>query len=124
MPRKTISKTKSVKKKVVREARAVYVAQPTSVDIGSLIARNPKIRKGRPCIAGTGVSVRRIAVWHKLGYSPEEIADQFGHISIAQVYAALTYYYANHDEIESDLDAEEALTHELESRHYLAQQKT
>ena len=44
------------------------------VDIGSMIERSPRIRGGRPCIAGTGVSVRRIAQWHNFGLTPEEIA--------------------------------------------------
>jgi uncharacterized protein (DUF433 family) len=76
-------------------------------DIGQLISRDPRIREGRPCIAGTGVSVRRIVEWYKLGLTPEEIADEFGHLSLAQVHAALAYYHANYDEIESDLQAEE-----------------
>jgi len=46
---------------------------PAAVDIGSLIARSPEIRKGRPCIAGTGVTVRRIAGWYNLGLTAEEI---------------------------------------------------
>jgi len=37
------------------------------------ITRSPEIRGGRPRIAGTGVTVRRIAVWYKSGLSPEEI---------------------------------------------------
>ena len=56
---------------------------PTSViNIGTLIERDPAIRGGRPCIAGTGVSVQRVVGWYKLGLSPEEIADrieQVGH---------------------------------------------
>jgi uncharacterized protein (DUF433 family) len=79
-----------------------------SVEIGTLIDRNPKVRGGRPKIAGTGVTVRRIAVWYKMGLDPEEIADQFGHINLAQVHAALAYYHANREEIEADLAAEEA----------------
>ncbi len=86
-------------------------------EIGSLISRRPEIRGGRPCIAGTGVSVRRIAQWHKMGYTPEEIAHNFGHLSLAQVYAALSYYYANKAEIDADLEAEERLTEELERQH-------
>ena len=39
----------------------------TVTEIGSLISRRPEIRGGRPCIAGTGVSVRRIAQWHNMG---------------------------------------------------------
>jgi uncharacterized protein (DUF433 family) len=80
----------------------------TSVDIGSLIVRTPDIRGGRPRIAGTGVSVRRIAVLSNLGQMPEEIAASFGHLSLAQVHAALAYYYANRDEIDADLANEEA----------------
>lgn len=87
-----------------------------SADIGSLITRSLKIRGGRPIIAGTGVSVRRIASWYKLGLSPEEIAREFGHITLAQVHAALAYYHLNRDEIEEDLAAEEATTAALEAQ--------
>lgn len=77
-------------------------------DIGALIERRPELRGGRPVVAGTGVSVHRIAGWYKLGLSPEEIAENFGHLSLAQVHAALTYYHANRDEIEGYLAEEEA----------------
>ena len=88
-----------------------------TVDIGSLITRSPEIRGGRPRIAGTGVTVRRIAVWYKLGHAPEEIAERIGHLTVAQVYAALAYYHANREEIEADLAAEEAMADELERQH-------
>ena len=78
-----------------------------SVDIGSLIDRDPRIRGGRPKIAGTGVTVLRIAGWHNQGFIPEEIAAKFGHISLAQVHAALAYYYSNKEEINADVQAEE-----------------
>lgn len=88
-------------------------------EIGSLISRRPDICGGRPCIAGTGVSVRRIAQWHNLGLIPEEIARKFGHLSLAQIHAALAYYYANKAEIDADLEAEaraaEALRQQLRS---------
>ena len=35
----------------------------TAVDIGTLIETSPEIRKGLPCIAGAGVTVRRIVLW-------------------------------------------------------------
>lgn len=89
----------------------------TVTDIGTLITRTPEIRGGRPHLAGTGVSVRRVVGWYKLGLSPEEIVDEFGHLSLAQVYAALAYYHANRDEIEADLAAEEAEAERLEQEH-------
>ena len=79
----------------------------TVTEIGSLISQRPEIGRGRPCIAGTGVSVRRIAVLHNAGEMPEEIARNLGCLSLAQVHAALAYYYANKTEIDADLEAEE-----------------
>ena len=87
-------------------------------DIGSLITRSPGICGGRPRIAGSGVSVRRIVGWYKSGLSPEEIADQYGHLTLAQVYAALAYYHANRDDIEADLTQEEAEYDRLQSTHH------
>ena len=89
----------------------------TVIEIGSLISRRPEIRGGRPCIAGTGVSVRRIALWHGMGLIPEEIVRNFGHLSLAQVHAALAYYFANKAEIDADLEAEERETEALERQH-------
>ncbi|PKO21072.1 MAG: hypothetical protein CVU38_16725 [Chloroflexi bacterium HGW-Chloroflexi-1] len=79
-------------------------------DINTFITQSPQIRGSRPRIAGTGVTVRRVVNWYKQGFDPEEIADQFGHLTLAQVYAALAYYHANRDEIEQDLEAEERET--------------
>jgi len=78
------------------------------VDIGKMIVRSDDIRGGRPRIAGTGVTVRRIVGWYKLGLSPEEICESIGHLSLAQVHAALAYYHANREEIEADIADEEA----------------
>ena len=83
------------------------------VDIGSLIERSPQIRKGRPCIAGTGVTVRRIVGWHNLGLSPEEIAAKIEHLTLAQIHAALAYYHANRDEIDHDIATEEAIAEQI-----------
>jgi hypothetical protein len=62
--------------------------------------------------------VRRIVSWYKLGLSPEEIADRIGHLSLAQVYAALAYYHANHAEIESDMATDEVAAEKLEREHF------
>ena len=77
-------------------------------EIGSLIDRDPRIRGGRPKVAGTGLTVSRIAGWYKMGMTPEEIALEYPHLSLAQVHAALAYYHVNRDEIEADLGQEQA----------------
>jgi uncharacterized protein (DUF433 family) len=87
------------------------------IDIGTLIETTPDIRGGRPCIAGTGVSVRRVVQWYKKGQSPEEIADRIGHLSLAQVHAALAYYHANQEAIEKDLREEAAAAEKLAKQY-------
>jgi uncharacterized protein (DUF433 family) len=77
------------------------------VEIGTLIDRDPAIRGGRPKIAGTGLTVRRIVGWYKMGMTPEEIALEYPHLTLAQVHAALAYYHANRDEIEDDISQDE-----------------
>ena len=79
---------------------------PTLTNIGTLIIRDPHLRKGIPIVAGTATSVQRIVVLYKQGNSAEEIAADLDHLTLAQVYAALTYYHANRAEIEADLAAE------------------
>jgi uncharacterized protein (DUF433 family) len=77
----------------------------TAVDIGTLITQSPEVCGGRPRVAGTGMSVMRIAGWHRLGCNPEEIARKTG-LTLAQIHAALAHYHANREAIDSDIDHE------------------
>jgi uncharacterized protein (DUF433 family) len=80
----------------------------SGVEIGTLIDRDPKVRGGRPKIAGTGLTVSRIVGWYKMGMTPEEIALEYPHLTLAQVHAALAYYHVNRDEVEADIAQEAA----------------
>ena len=93
-----------------------------TVDIGTLITRTPSIRVGRPCIAGTGVTVQRVVGWYKLGLGPEEIADEIAHLTLAQVYAALTYFHVNQEEIEAAIMADETEADRVERQHQIARE--
>jgi uncharacterized protein (DUF433 family) len=84
-----------------------------TINIGTLIDRSPGVHNNRPKVAGTGVTVRRIAGWYIGGCAPEEIVRKIPHLTLAQVHAALAYYYANREEIERDLAADEALYEKL-----------
>jgi len=70
-----------------------------SVDIGTVSSKRPEFKSGDAYVTGTGVRVTRLVVYHHEGYTPEQIADGFGHLNLAQVHAALAYYHANRDEI-------------------------
>jgi uncharacterized protein (DUF433 family) len=93
-----------------------------NTEIGSLITSTPEIRHGRPCIAGTGITVHRIAIMYKLGYSPEEIVRKYEHLTAAGVYAALAYYHANQTRIEAEIAADEAEADRIEAEHISQEQ--
>jgi uncharacterized protein (DUF433 family) len=87
---------------------------PSTVEISQLIERRQDLHAGRPILAGSGVSVQRVVGWYKLGLSPEEIAENYGHVSLAHVHAALAYYHANREEIDGYLAQEEAEAERLQ----------
>ena len=93
----------------------------TLSDIGALITQEPGIHGGRPIVSDTGVTVQRIVVWYKLGLIPEEIAERIGHLSLAQVYAALAYYHANREAVESEIAADDVEYERLAREHYLTE---
>jgi uncharacterized protein (DUF433 family) len=66
---------------------------PVLLDIGSMIESTPRVLGGRPRIAGTRTSVQCIATESQTGNSPEEIVAERPHLTLAQVHAALAYYW-------------------------------
>ena len=95
----------------------------TTTDIGVLIASSPGVCGGRPRIAGTGVSVRTIVGCYDLGETPAEIATQIPHLTLAQVHAALAYYYANRDEMDAAIATEQAEANRLEREYCASENK-
>ena len=63
----------------------------------------PDVLGGKPCIAGRRIAVAHIAVWHeRLGLSADEIAGEYD-LELADVYAALAYYFAHREEIDRSI---------------------
>jgi uncharacterized protein (DUF433 family) len=87
-----------------------------STEIATLLISSPGVCGGRLRIEGTRITVNQIVACYKHGYSPEEIADQYPNLSLAQVYTALGYYHANKEAVEQDLDAEREEAEQLETR--------
>ncbi len=87
------------------------------VDIGSLIYSRPDLHSGRPCLAGTGMMVRTIAVRHMEGMGAEDILQDYPHLDLARIHAALAYYFANREQIETDLEEDRRLGLELAAKY-------
>lgn len=87
-----------------------------SVELDSLLTHTPEVRHDRVRIAGTGITVHRVAVLSNLGHSPEDIVRKYKHLSLAGVHAALAYYHANREQVDSEIaaDREEATRLEAE----------
>jgi len=91
----------------------------------SHIEITPGICGGKPRIAGHRIRVEDIVVWHEqLGLSPDEIVSQYPSISLADVYAALSYYHDNFDEIRRQMEDDKIFAREMQAKTpSLVQQK-
>lgn len=67
----------------------------------------PDVCGGAPVIRGTRFPVRSIAVYVlRQGMSPEEVVREWPHLTLAQVYGALSYYYDHQTAIDEDIEAQ------------------
>ena len=74
---------------------------PTAVNH---IETTPGVCGGKPRVAGTRIRVEDIVVWHEFqGKSPNEIVADFPRLSLADVHAALTYYFDHREEIQRQM---------------------
>jgi uncharacterized protein (DUF433 family) len=82
------------------------------------IVKTPSVCGGRACIAGHRIRVLDIFVWNQMrGYSPDKIVEMFPGISLADVHAALAYYFDNRSEIDEEFASDERAAAELLSKH-------
>jgi uncharacterized protein (DUF433 family) len=60
--------------------------------------------RGRPWIVGRKVKVIEVVLDHTAyGFSPAEIHLQHPHLSLAQIHAALSYYYDHQAELDAEI---------------------
>ena len=88
----------------------------------SHITKVPGVCGGRACIDGTRIRVLDIVYLHREGKSPEQMLEAYPSLNLAQVYAALSYYYENPEEIEAFIAEDEKWDerHEREKAEYLS----
>ena len=77
------------------------------------IVRTPDICGGKPRIAGHRITVQNIAIWHdRLGWDADEIASEYD-LELADIYAALAYYFAHREEIDQSIREGRAFVEEM-----------
>jgi uncharacterized protein (DUF433 family) len=78
------------------------------------IESKPEVCGGRACITGTRIRVQDIYFWHEReGISPDEIVSRFPQITLADVHAALAYYWDNREEIQRQMRADDDFVAEM-----------
>ena len=68
----------------------------------------PGVAGGKPRIAGHRITVQNIVIWHeRMGKSADEIATEYD-LSLADVYAALAYYFDHREQIDRSIEEDRA----------------
>ncbi len=84
----------------------------------NLISSNPNVRSGRPVIDGTGICVSDIVAavrFHNM--TPETILeDAYPELTLAQVHAALAYYYEHQTDIDDDMTKRDQIATEMKEK--------
>jgi uncharacterized protein (DUF433 family) len=84
--------------------------------ISESIGIRPGYCGGEPHILGHRITVKHVAVWHEqMGMSPAEIVATYPTITLAQVHAALAYYYDHRDDIHAAIAEEDRFVEELKA---------
>ncbi|MFC2173385.1 DUF433 domain-containing protein [Acidobacteriota bacterium] len=71
---------------------------------------------GKPRIAGRRITVQDIVIWHdRMGRSADELAAEYD-LTLAEIYAALAYYFDHRDQIDSSLQESRRFIEALRDR--------
>jgi uncharacterized protein (DUF433 family) len=80
------------------------------------IVRTPGTCGGKPRIDGHRIKIEHIAIcYERMGMSPDEIVSAHPTLSLAQVHAALAYYFEHKGEIDADIEEGRRFVEELKA---------
>jgi uncharacterized protein (DUF433 family) len=77
------------------------------------IVNDNEILGGEPIILGTRTPVRAIVETWRLGVAAEEIPSALPHLTLAQVFDALSYYSDHQEEINAHIERNRIPAHKI-----------
>jgi len=80
------------------------------------IVNDNNILGGEPIICGTRTPVRAIVETWRLGVPAEEIPSALPHLTLAQVFDALSYYSDHQEEINAHIERNRISPHQIDPR--------
>ena len=82
------------------------------------VVKTPGVCGGKARIAGHRVRVQDIVIWHEhQGVTPDEIASDIPTITLADLHAALAYYFDHVEEIQEEIRADRAYAEAFRRDH-------
>lgn len=78
------------------------------------IVTDDQILSGEPIVEKTRTPVRAVAELWRLGLQPDEIARRLPHLTLAQVFDALSYYSDHRDEINGYIERNRIADEEID----------
>ncbi len=68
------------------------------------VVRDDAILSGEPIIRGTRTPVRAVVETWRMGVAPEDIPTHLPHLTLAQIFDALSYFADHQDEIAAHIE--------------------
>lgn len=90
------------------------MATAKATAVYSHITKDPEVCGGRACIDGTRIRVADLVCLQRQGHPPEKMLEVYPSLNLAQVYAALSYYHENSQEIERALEEDREVGERIE----------
>jgi len=87
--------------------------------ISQHIAMIPSANHGeKAVIAGTRIRIVDVYVWHEVqGKTPREIVADFPQLTLADIHAAMTYYWDNEELIQSQMKRAEEIEADMRKKY-------
>jgi uncharacterized protein (DUF433 family) len=77
----------------------------------------PGVCGGKPHIKGHRIKVQHVVVWHeRMGLSPDEIVSQHAGLTLADIHAALAYYWDHREQTDVDISEDREFADKLRNR--------
>ena len=92
----------------------------------SHITKDPEVCGGKACVDGTRIRVVDIVSLKRQGYAPDGMLEAYPSLNLAQVYAALSYFYEHREEVEASFEEDRAwdTEHERAKADHLSRKTT
>lgn len=85
--------------------------------IATHIESTPGVCGGKPRITDTRIRVQDIVLWTEMGDSVDDIIADYPQLTLADVYAALSYYHDHREQIDQDIRDADAFIEQMQKQY-------